>query len=236
MELDPKGRQSPDAVYQRLLPYEDDIKNLREFATSAQGSPNRVNGPETYARPVVAPRGYSYEGPVLVKSQLVPEPKQINDTQTQQISSGVPVTFTSSQGPSYVPSSYPTGAPATASYYTSPYTYTSGSASSGIGALNPHIPTTSSTYTAGAPLSYQYPYQPTRVVAPGPATTTYTNPLPTTATYSAGNPSNVVFTSGPIYTTSIPSSGYAYTGSSYNPPAATSSYQPGYTYTTAAHQ
>lgn len=79
-ELDPRLRASPTDIFNKLLPYENDIKELKDFTSSAQGSPNRppiesnLNVTGQY-RPV----SYQYEGPVLVKSQLVPERTGVNE-------------------------------------------------------------------------------------------------------------------------------------------------------------
>lgn len=115
-------------------------------------------------------RNYAYEGPVLVKSQLVSEPKAFapvhHEAERQSVDRGAPaVTFTTGQGqPTYISSAYTATAPS--SSYSPAYiapAYTTG-ASTGIGALNPQIPTSTAGYSGPSQVAYQYPYQPTRVV------------------------------------------------------------------------
>lgn len=217
-ELDPKSRSSPAEVYSKLQPYEDDIKNLKEFASSVQGSPNRpiggiVGGAIQTGYPIqyrTAP--YQYEGPALVKSQLVPEkpgegyhldshvqpgtyiPGQVTTTYTNYTTnqattysnppiSGQPTSFT---GPSGV--TYTTGT------FVKPFP--TGNVSSGIATLNPPAYYTSA---ASAPVPYQFQYQPTSVAAGGNPTSN----LPSTVnarTYEI--PTSIQ--SGNTYTTSLP--------------------------------
>ena len=175
--MDPKNRSSPAEVFAKLQPYEEDIKNLKEFASSIQGSPNRPvggviggaiqTGYPTQYRPVQ----YQYEGPALVKSQLVSEkpgegyhleghtqpgtyiPGQVTTTYTNygttQTTSGQPTSFT---GPSGV--TYTTGT------FVKPFP--TGNVSTGIATLNPPAYYTSA---ASAPVPYQFQYQPSTVVA-----------------------------------------------------------------------
>lgn len=72
-DLEPKNRATPSDVFNKLQPYENDIKELRDFASSMQNSPNRTTQSNFNETGQYKPVSYQYDGPVLVKSQLVPE-------------------------------------------------------------------------------------------------------------------------------------------------------------------
>lgn len=214
-EIDPKNRSSPADVYSKLQPYEDDIKNLKDFANSVQGSPNRPTGGaiQTGYPTQFRPSPYQYEGPPLVKSQLVPEKYSegiSSDAGHTSLPAGtyvpgqVTTTYTT-----YAPQpTYTTGQPTSftgpsgATYTTGSFTkqFTTGNISSGISALNPPAYYTSA---ASAPVPYQYQYQPVTVVTSGLPTTTGARP------YEVSNP-----VQGTSYGTALPPL-TSYTGATY---------------------
>lgn len=205
-ELDPKLRATPADVYSKLQPYEEDIKNLKEFASSVQGSPSRTTGvttggsslPGAYVHQsnLYKPPPYQYEGPALVKSQLVPEKpgdyyvQKTNDAVNDgtYIPGHVTTTYTTygtSQPGTYATvgqpiSSQPTSftGPSGTTYTTTSYKpYPTGNVSTGIATLNPPAYYTS---PASAPVPYQFQYQPGTTTTVVGSTGIPSSNLPTT--------------------------------------------------------